>query len=292
MNDNMMKNVQNLGQVLTSKDIDTLQQLIHSIAGDKIDAVYEDLDGYEVPPATQFSMLKKPAVTIKDGHMTFNMACIRLFENIQFVLPVVNEKRHRLAVIPCKEEEMSAIDWARKRSDDTWTNRTITNRDLVSKIGVFMQWNKDSRYKVLGEVRLSSRGPILVFDLDEAVMFSKQEVECLDESTGEITVKKKDIKYYPDKYMGRIGMSYSDYAEARQLSFFEDFSNYFGQDGSVFNSEENEQVSEQKQPLFASSDIITKAENVITKSYSESSGNTYGSENNGANMELGEDGKE
>ena len=143
MNENMMKNVQNLGQDLTPQDIDKLQQLIHSIAGDKMDAVYEDLEGYEVPPATQFSMLKKPAVTIKDGHMTFNMACIRLFENIQYILPVVNEKKHRLAVIPCKEEEMSAIDWARKRSDDTWTNRTITNRDLVSKIGLFMQWNKN-----------------------------------------------------------------------------------------------------------------------------------------------------
>ena len=137
------------------------------------------------------------------------------------------------------------------------------------------------RYKVLGEVRLSSRGPILVFDLDEAVMFSKQEVECLDESTGEITVKKKDIKYYPDKYMGRIGMSYSDYVEARQLSMFEDFTNYFGQDGSAFISHESEVKSEKERPKVITNDEIDHPEKETTDNNIISPGNdSSGSGNN------------
>ena len=37
---------------------------------------YEKFDGYELPPRTQFSMLNKPAVSIKYGVMKFNMACI------------------------------------------------------------------------------------------------------------------------------------------------------------------------------------------------------------------------
>ena len=43
---------------------------------------YEKFDGYELPPRTQFSMLNKPAVSIKYGVMKFNMACIRLFEGM------------------------------------------------------------------------------------------------------------------------------------------------------------------------------------------------------------------
>lgn len=135
---------------------------------------------------------------------------------------------------------MSSIDWARKRSDATWTNKQITNRDLVNKIGAFMKWSKECRYKILGEVRLSARGPILVFELDEAIQFVREEVEYLDEETGETKTKKKDIKFYPEKYKGKIGMSYNDYAETRQMSLFEDFTNYFSQDGEVVTLDHTE----------------------------------------------------
>lgn len=223
-------------QNLSAKEFELIRQLIQSRAGQGREMAYEELEGYEVPPRTQFSMLNKPAVTIKEGHFNFNMACIRLFANVQYVLPVVNASKHRLAVIPCAEEESSSIDWARMRADQKWVNKSITNRDLVSKIGAFMKWRMDCRYKVLGEVRLSPRGPILVFELDEAIMFTKQEVAYTDAETGEARTKKKDIKYYPEKYRGKIGMAYSDYAEARQMSMFEDISNYFSQDDEASSS--------------------------------------------------------
>lgn len=245
MDENKVTSPENRKQEFSSHEVELIQQLIQSRMGRKQEMViYEELDEYEVPPRTQFSMLSKPAVTIKDGQLNFNMASIRLFENVQHILPVINEKKHRLAVIPCVEEEMSSIDWARKRADDTWTNKQITNRDLVNKIGTFMKWSKDCRYKILGEVRLSARGPILVFELDEAIQFVREDVEYLDEETGEVKIKKKDIKFYPEKYKGKIGMSYSEYAEARQMSLFEDFTNYFGQDGTVVANEPADMTEE------------------------------------------------
>lgn len=56
----------------------------------------ESFEGYELPPRTQFSMLKKPAVSIKYGQLTFNMAAIRLFEGVKHVLTVVNTEKKRL----------------------------------------------------------------------------------------------------------------------------------------------------------------------------------------------------
>ena len=231
--DEKRNDLENQGQSFSAREYELIQQLVKSRLGHNQELIYEELEGYEVPPRTQFSMLNKPAVPIKEGQLSFNMASIRLFESIQHILPVVNEKMHRLAVIPCQEEEMSSIDWARRRSDDTWTNKPITNRDLVNRIGSFMKWNRNCRYKILGEIRMSARGPILVFELDEAIMFTKKDVEYLDEETGETKTKKKDVKFYPEKYRGKIGMPYSDYAESRQMSLFEDFTNYFSADGTV-----------------------------------------------------------
>ena len=54
-------------------------------------SMYESFEGYELPPRTQFSMLKKPEVSIKYGQLTFNMAAIRLFEGVKHVLTVVKE---------------------------------------------------------------------------------------------------------------------------------------------------------------------------------------------------------
>lgn len=225
------------GQSFSAKEFDLIQKLIKARMESNQALEYENLDGYEVPPRTQFSMQNKPSVTIKDGKLNFNMACIRLFEGVKNIVPVIHEQKHRLAVIPCAEEESASIDWARKTKDENWVNKAVNNKDLVAKIGQFMNWDSNCRYKILGEIKMSARGLILVFDLDEAIMFETFHEEVQDEETGEVKKKRRETKYYPDKYKGKIGMSYSDYAESRQISLFEDFSNYFSSDGNPYGNE-------------------------------------------------------
>lgn len=48
--------------------------------------------------------------------------------------------------------------------------------------------------------------------------------EFVDPVTGE--TKKRQVKYYPDAYKNRIGRSYTEYEQYRQLNLFEDFGNY------------------------------------------------------------------
>lgn len=69
------------GQVYSPTDQELIRLLAKSRKEQKAELEYEDLEGYELPPRTQFSMLKKPAVSIKYGRMTFNMASIRMFED-------------------------------------------------------------------------------------------------------------------------------------------------------------------------------------------------------------------
>lgn len=152
------------------------------------------------------------------------MACIRLFEGIQYILPLVNIAKKRLAVAMCVEEESASVEWARFKKNEVWVNKDITSVDFIEKIYQAMGWRRECRYKVLGRVANSDRGLILVFDLDEAIMFTPMKEEYEDPKTGE--KKKRQVKYYPDLYKTRIGKSYEDYEQARQINLFEDIMSY------------------------------------------------------------------
>ena len=209
---------------LAQREQALIQELIKTKQEQKQELEFESFEGYELPPRTQFSMLKKPAVSIKYGKMTFNMACIRLFEGIQYILPLVNIAKKRLAVAMCVEEESASVEWARFKKNEVWVNKDITSVDFIEKIYQAMGWRRECRYKVLGRVANSDRGLILVFDLDEAIMFTPMKEEYEGPKTGE--KKKRQVKYYPDLYKTRIGKSYEDYEQARQINLFEDIMSY------------------------------------------------------------------
>ena len=209
---------------LAQREQALIQELIKTKQEQKQELEFESFEGYELPPRTQFSMLKKPAVSIKYGKMTFNMAFIRLFEGIQYILPLVNIAKKRLAVAMCVEEESASVEWARFKKNEVWVNKDITSVDFIEKIYQAMGWRRECRYKVLGRVANSDRGLILVFDLDEAIMFTPMKEEYEDPKTGE--KKKRQVKYYPDLYKTRIGKSYEDYEQARQINLFEDIMSY------------------------------------------------------------------
>ena len=212
-------------EALTPRELDLIHELVRTRVETDRKLEYESLDGYELPPRTQFSMLKKPAISIKYGHLTCNMAAIRLFDGIRNILPMLNGKTKRLAIVPCAEEESSSVEWAYIRTrDSVWANKSINSYDFTENIFQIMGWNRECRYKVLGRLAESDCGLILVFDFEEAIMFEPNKEEVIDPVTGEI--KKRQVKYYPDYYKGRIGRSYSDYQQAKQLSLFENLEAY------------------------------------------------------------------
>lgn len=235
------ENRQSSGQTYGLDDQELIRLLVKSRMEQKQSLEYEDLDGYEMPPRTQFSMLKKPAVSIKYGKMSFNMACIRLFEGVQYILPLCHPQKRRLTVVMCHEEESASVDWARiRRKDGVWVNKDVTSLEYIDKLYKMMNWNRSCRYKVLGRVANSREGLVLVFELDEAVMFESKALEYVDEETGETVTKKKQVKYYPEMYKDRVGKSYNDYAAARQINMFEYLEEYLGKTYSDHDNDAGE----------------------------------------------------
>ena len=233
-------------QELSVREISLIRELAQIRKEHKRELEYEKFDGYELPPRTQFSMLNKPAVSIKYGVMKFNMACIRLFEGIKYVLPILHPNKKRLALIMCPEEDSASVEWAR-RKDENWVNKDITSLEFVENIFRLMNWNRECRYKVLGRVANSDQGLVMLFDLEEAIMFTPQPQEFTDPMTGE--VKKKQVKFFPDIYKGRIGRSYNDYVATHQMSMFENIVSYQGdeQAQAAIMAAKNEEVEGKKE---------------------------------------------
>lgn len=208
---------------LSLRECELVQEFAKAKLAANSELQYEDLDDYEIPPRTHFSMLNKPAVSIKYKELMFNMACIRMFEGITQVLPSLSKNKKRLAIIMRKEEGGSTVQWARKKGDH-YVNKKVTSLEFVDSIYNLMGWDKKRRYKVLGRIADSSEGLILVFDLEEAIMFSELPEEYVDKRTGEI--KKRRFAYYPDMYKGRIGKTYSEYIAGEQISMFVNLDEY------------------------------------------------------------------
>ena len=125
-------------QELSVREISLIRELAQIRKEHKRELEYEKFDGYELPPRTQFSMLNKPAVSIKYGVMKFNMACIRLFEGIKYVLPILHPNKKRLALIMCPEEDSASVEWARQKGEN-WVNKDITSLEFVEN----MVWRQE-----------------------------------------------------------------------------------------------------------------------------------------------------
>ena len=212
------------------KEQELIRQLVQERLGKKNAIEFESLDDYVVPPKMFFSMIKKPAVSIRANRLEFSMSAIRLFEGVQHILPMLSERKKRMVVAICAEEELSSIEWARLKKDK-WVNRSISCPEYVQNIYKMMGWNKDCRYKVYGHLSNSERGLVLVFDLASAVMFDPLPEEYFDKRSGKM--KKRINKYYPDEIRMKLGRSYSDYEATQRRSSFESLSGYMDTTGST-----------------------------------------------------------
>lgn len=215
------------------KEQELIRQLVQERLGKKNEIEYESLDDYVVPPKMFFSMIKKPAVSIRPNRMEFSMSSIRLFEGVQHILPMLSENKQRMVVAICAEEELSSVEWARLKKDK-WVNRSITCPEFVDGIYKMMNWRRECRYKVYGRLANSERGLVLVFDLASAVMFDPLPEEYFDKRTGKM--KKRTNKYYPDEIRMKLGRSYSDYMATQERSSFESLSGYMDSQGDNVES--------------------------------------------------------
>lgn len=72
-----------------------------------------DLSGYEVVRAQYFATLQNPAMTISNGKLRFNTACLKKFEDVEYVELLLNSVDRCIAIRPCAKDNPNAIHWGR-----------------------------------------------------------------------------------------------------------------------------------------------------------------------------------
>lgn len=121
-------------------------------------------EGYCVIRKELFPHQRDPAMTIRDGNITFNTACINGLEDVIFVKFEINEELRRLAIRPCDENDRNAVRWCVAKPDKRKT-RYIKCPDVTDKIFELMEWDKRFRYKILAYMIAPEGVNFYIFDL-------------------------------------------------------------------------------------------------------------------------------
>ena len=153
-----------------------------------------DLTGYEIVRVQYFSTMQNPAMTISNGRLRFNTACLKKFENVEYVELLLNSVERCIAIRPCDKNNPNAIRWGRLK-EGRWCASTLGCRGLAKTLFDIMEWDEDLRYRFRGQFLEQGDNKMMLFAFDEPEMIKVEEIvlppkENTEEDEGE-TVKKK-----------------------------------------------------------------------------------------------------
>jgi hypothetical protein len=120
-----------------------------------------------------FANLRDPAVTIRNGNITFNTACINGLEDVIWVNLMIDQDAGLLAVQECDENDKHALRWCIAKPDKR-KSRKMTCRPFTDLVYETMGWDKKCRYKMLGYL-IEYQGEMLyIFDLKVPEIFHEK----------------------------------------------------------------------------------------------------------------------
>ncbi len=98
-----------------------------------------DLTGYEIVRVQYFSTMQNPAMTISNGRLRFNTACLKKFEDVEYVELLLNSVDRCIAIRPCEKDNPNAIRWGRLK-EGRWCASTLGCRGLTKTLFDIMEW--------------------------------------------------------------------------------------------------------------------------------------------------------
>ena len=171
-----------------------------------------NLSGYEIVRAQFFSTLSNPAMTISNGKMRFNTACLKKFGDEEYVELLLNTVERCIAIRPCSKDNPNGVRWGRLK-DSRWSVSAISCRGLAKTLFDIMEWEEDTRYRFRGEYVGAGENKMLLFQLDEPEMIKTEEItlppqepeqDGTEEEKEEIVIKKK-MMVFPAAWADSFG---------------------------------------------------------------------------------------
>lgn len=128
-----------------------------------------DLSGYQVV-RNQFTQVRYegPSITLAENRVSFNLFCMRCFEDVAYIQPLLHPAERKIAIRPCREKDTHSIRW-RPDPDKPVYSKTLNCQHFGNALFRIMEWDPEYIYRVRGT--WAKRGPeqIIVFNLVNAV---------------------------------------------------------------------------------------------------------------------------
>ena len=174
-----------------------------------------NMGGYQLVRSEYFPSLERPYMTITNGKIRFNTACLKKFEDVEYVELLLNTVKNCIAIRPCDKENPNAIHWGRLR-EERWVASTLSCRGLSRTLFDLMNWEDEGQYKFSGQYRENGDDKLLLFELGEPVLIKTVEQVVVpeepeeDERREEIVIREK-VRVYPlswaDSFGRKVGAS-------------------------------------------------------------------------------------
>lgn len=116
--------------------------------------------------ADYFSLLEKPHIVLKNGKLKFSTACLKKFEDVEYVELLLNTLKKTIAIRPCSSENPNAIRWGLLH-DKRLVSRTMSCKGLSGILFTLMNWDEGSTHKIIGQFLRNGEQKLLFFELDE-----------------------------------------------------------------------------------------------------------------------------
>ena len=143
------------------------------------------LSSFQVVRAQLFSTRLYPAVTISRGKVRFNTACMKRFEDVEYVELLFNSVEKCLAVRPCDKSCPNAIRWGTLQ-EGKWIVREKSCRGFSAPLYEIMGWNEELRYRMRGSFLGEGDDRIMIFDLDEPEIIERVLIEDIPTEPDEL----------------------------------------------------------------------------------------------------------
>lgn len=136
-----------------------------------------NLSGYEIVRAQFFSTRFDPAVTISSGKITFNTACLKKFENVEYVELLFNSVEKCIAVRPCEKSNVNAIKWGTIRNG-RWAVLPKSCKGFAEPLFELMNWKSECKYRLRGQFCSNADEQVMIFELDEPEIIVQENSEA------------------------------------------------------------------------------------------------------------------
>ena len=172
-----------------------------------------NMGGYQLVRPEYFPSIERPAMTISNGKLRFNTACLKKFEDVEYVELLLNTVKNCIAIRPCEKDNPNAIHWGKLR-EERWVVSTLGCKGLSRTLFDLMRWEDEGQYRFSGQYKAQGDNKLLIFELGEPVITKtveqivvpEQPDEAEEEEQQEEIVIREKVRVFPDSWRTSFGV--------------------------------------------------------------------------------------